>query len=877
MSLREVAHVARNPQREHEAPNPTSCFSNRSRMPEEREDADEHSPAVQRVIAQQGESLDQQIRPEMGSRFGYNFANVRVHHDSAAAESARAVHARAYTVGQHIVFGRGKFAPTTSAGRELLAHELAHTVQQRSRAPSLSPANTAVEQAATSAGRDIAQGNRVRRELPASRIGLARAPVVEEEEDEKKSPSAGNPGGGLSDADLERLAEADPISVSDSPPSIPQTDNATKAEPGAQGQFQAVPAVTAATPDVAAIARQEAPVDRKLTLALEEVSRKHVQRRADIKKDREERHEYLRAHKEWKEIEIPVDDALRKVEPLHLPYELDVRFFQQVLSISRAEADALRHYIDWKDLPYDPRATQRKLQTQKTITYRTSSLRLVQEMYEEMLEDRRLRLHEIDELLNTGPDMALEMFKDVGRGYWNGALGFAQGFIDTPASPINLVQTIRGDEPVHLLDLSGLRADYQTNYGYHYGHSIETGTQLGLSIVAGNIAGGGGPATGASATSSSITARALQILSVANKVNTISTGATTAVRAVQAVEDLSRGYVIVNGEKRPLTEDDIVDRLVAIGYAPVAVKAAVNTAKSFSGGGTELKENGGGGAAGGGNASGGGGGAADGGGGNAGRRTLQSSPPPMPSNPTQAGPRPVTDVELVRANVSAPSSIKPQDPVSHQADWQARGGGSRPAPTAYLDSDGNIRVSTDHPLLQPATSAGVPVSPGERRGPHAFTQKRFGGAVPPVPAASKRVIGLADTGQAPPPAQSPAKPPVSSSPAPAPAANQPENVGLADTGQAPPQPAPAQSQGGSVATSGPRERVNMVQPVSLDRVAKIANLNPNQIAFSASSEAHGQGWRFNGGDPDNVPVAFIVDKTIYVDRARWPTDRPLPK
>lgn len=69
----------------------------------------------------------------------------------------------------------------------------------------------------------------------------------------------------------------------------------------------------------------------------------------------------------------------------------------------------------------------------------------------------------------------------------------------------------------------------------------------------------------------------------------------------------------------------------------------------------------------------------------------------------------------------------------------------------------------------------------------------------------------------------------------------------------------------------------MVQPVSLDRVAKIANFNPNQVVFSVSSEAHGQGWRFNGGDPDNVPVAFIVDKTIYVDRAHWPADRPLPK
>jgi Domain of unknown function (DUF4157) len=59
-----------------------------------------------------------------------DFSNVRVHTDSRAADSARAVGARAYTIGNHIVFGVGGHAPQTSQGMTLLAHELAHVQQQ---------------------------------------------------------------------------------------------------------------------------------------------------------------------------------------------------------------------------------------------------------------------------------------------------------------------------------------------------------------------------------------------------------------------------------------------------------------------------------------------------------------------------------------------------------------------------------------------------------------------------------------------------------------------------------------------------------------------------------------------------------------------------
>lgn len=62
----------------------------------------------------------------------HDFSQVKVHTDKRAAESARALNARAYTVGRHIVFGEGEYAPHSSIGRELLAHELTHTLQQAS-------------------------------------------------------------------------------------------------------------------------------------------------------------------------------------------------------------------------------------------------------------------------------------------------------------------------------------------------------------------------------------------------------------------------------------------------------------------------------------------------------------------------------------------------------------------------------------------------------------------------------------------------------------------------------------------------------------------------------------------------------------------------
>ena len=86
--------------------------------------------SVDRTLGRSGEALASATRAFFEPRFGHDFSRVRVHHDAAAAASARDVSADAYTVGHHLVFATGRYAPGTSAGQGLLAHELAHVVQQ---------------------------------------------------------------------------------------------------------------------------------------------------------------------------------------------------------------------------------------------------------------------------------------------------------------------------------------------------------------------------------------------------------------------------------------------------------------------------------------------------------------------------------------------------------------------------------------------------------------------------------------------------------------------------------------------------------------------------------------------------------------------------
>jgi hypothetical protein len=108
-------------------------------------------PIVHEVLRSPGGALDGETRSFMESRFGHDFKRVHVHSDSRAAESARAVGALAYTVGQDIVFGAGRYEPASQEGRRLLAHELVHTIQNGDARP---PSNIMVSGAASASERE---------------------------------------------------------------------------------------------------------------------------------------------------------------------------------------------------------------------------------------------------------------------------------------------------------------------------------------------------------------------------------------------------------------------------------------------------------------------------------------------------------------------------------------------------------------------------------------------------------------------------------------------------------------------------------------------------------------------------------------------------
>lgn len=87
-------------------------------------------PSVYTTLSLPGQPLDTATRAFLEPRFGRDFSAVRIHTGTQAEQSAQDVHARAYTVGSNVVFGASQFAPATTEGLRLLAHELTHVVQQ---------------------------------------------------------------------------------------------------------------------------------------------------------------------------------------------------------------------------------------------------------------------------------------------------------------------------------------------------------------------------------------------------------------------------------------------------------------------------------------------------------------------------------------------------------------------------------------------------------------------------------------------------------------------------------------------------------------------------------------------------------------------------
>lgn len=118
-------------------------------------------PIVHEVLRSAGQLLSPATRAFVESRFGHDFSQVKVHTNAKAAESAQEINAKAYTVGRHVVFGAHRYAPHTKAGLRLLAHELAHVVQQgtadASGSLSVAPASSEREREAESAAQHVTE------------------------------------------------------------------------------------------------------------------------------------------------------------------------------------------------------------------------------------------------------------------------------------------------------------------------------------------------------------------------------------------------------------------------------------------------------------------------------------------------------------------------------------------------------------------------------------------------------------------------------------------------------------------------------------------------------------------------------------------------
>jgi hypothetical protein len=171
--------------------------------PAENAPAAASAPLVEEVLRSGGQPLDPGLRGFFEPRFGVDFSAVRIHRDARAASSAKQVGARAYAVGANIAFADGQFAPGARAGRELIAHELAHVVQQ----------------GATSGGAQSGIARQIQRDVAAEEDAAVAAP------DEADDPSE------VYDGDSAVSASADAARQDDSTPAILPDDLSPASDP----------------------------------------------------------------------------------------------------------------------------------------------------------------------------------------------------------------------------------------------------------------------------------------------------------------------------------------------------------------------------------------------------------------------------------------------------------------------------------------------------------------------------------------------------------------------------------------------------------------------------------------------------------------------
>jgi hypothetical protein len=164
-------------------------------------------PIVRSALSSSGQPLDPATRALMESRFGHDFGQVRLHTGANAEASAAAISAKAYTVGSHIVFGKGPPLSDTARGLHTLAHELAHVVQQSrgGSTPEHDPA-APYELAAKQAAAAVSAGQTNVNVAGATGAGIARDAL-------KQTPKAGKKTAAAPSTDATGLSAGQAISA----------------------------------------------------------------------------------------------------------------------------------------------------------------------------------------------------------------------------------------------------------------------------------------------------------------------------------------------------------------------------------------------------------------------------------------------------------------------------------------------------------------------------------------------------------------------------------------------------------------------------------------------------------------------------------------
>jgi hypothetical protein len=743
-------------------------------------------PVVNEVLRSAGRPLDAVVRTFMEPRFGYDFSQVRVHTDRRAAESAESIHALAYTAGQDIVFSHNTYAPSTHHGRELLAHELAHTIQQRGSGgipPSPAP-DGIFESSADAAGRAVPNGQSISADFPACGFGLAPSlatPEVYNDEDlfraiqetSDRLKQASYPG---RDSDVGWMAQL-------------------KAEAARRASFKQPPAITPPKPAAAPKPpRRDPAADRAAAVAEAEAAAAQIDQDLKVEDDDEPL-----------VTPMAISSSKSAVKPAATVSADRARQNTPDPAMARFLPGGFKDEDIYKDSDAEMKRIDERIARDREIA---------KTPYSDRLQTVRIKLQKKSSYWYSRNEAFSHM---TGAEVWSE--GMADGlFIESEKQSVYEDQKSRQQFINEKMaeDARNARAKFESD---RYQAWVAQGEQFSSpqTIIQPFVVAAAAPELVAAAYFGTQTgAMAGETYNSCVHGTKEECAVATAKLAAQiALERATKGKSgeapTSSGGKPPSPEDLTFPR-----------GTDVTNASAFP-------------------------------------------PPKMPT--------PVSEAELVASNARIPASIKPQEPQAHQQNWWALGGKGM-APPAYRDPEGNVRVSTDSPLLQPATRAGISPLRADQSGSSAPKE------VKPVPVpgstSSRQEVGTADTGKAPP---VPAPDPLAKTPAaPVPLAAAPAAPGVSPherTGQA-----GTASQRAVAQTA--RKQIAPPQAISEEAVQRMQN-NPRPsspgrkgrgsgVNYTIDHDHHELAWQRLGGHKD-APPAFVYDDQVYLDPSRWPPRR----